>query len=211
MSIFFQSQVPEPANFTRIVDYENPNLNTEQNEAVKHCIGETVHLLHGPPGTGKTTTVCEVIVEAVRRKEKVLACGPSNIAVDNIVEGLSKRVNCVRIGNPARIIENVIERSLDFQISKNSNAWKNEIKKLQSAKKRLSKGGSREEKRAIKNEIKQLRDEIYQMQEQIIKEIVNDADVICCTNVGAADRVFRRYLPKRVFDLVVIDECGQSL
>lgn len=49
------------------------------------------------------------------------------------------------------------------------------------------------------------------MQEQVIKEILSDTDVICCTNVGAADRVFRRYLPKRVFDLVVIDECGQSL
>lgn len=49
------------------------------------------------------------------------------------------------------------------------------------------------------------------MQEQIIQEILTDTDVICCTNVGAADRIFRRYLPKRVFDLVVIDECGQSL
>jgi len=60
--------------------------------------------LHGPPGTGKTTTVCEVIAEAVRRGEKVLACAPSNIAVDNIVEGLSGRVNCIRVGNPARMI-----------------------------------------------------------------------------------------------------------
>ena len=61
-------------------------------------------MLHGPPGTGKTTTVCELIVEAVNRKQKVLACGPSNISVDNIVEGLDGKVKCVRIGNPARMI-----------------------------------------------------------------------------------------------------------
>jgi superfamily I DNA and/or RNA helicase len=69
---------------------------------------EQIFLLHGPPGTGKTTTVCEAIVEAVKKGNKVLACGPSNISVDNIVEGLAGRVNCVRIGNPARIIESVI-------------------------------------------------------------------------------------------------------
>ena len=81
--------------------------------------------MHGPPGTGKTTTVCEVIVEAVKRGYKVLACGPSNISVDNIVEGLSGRVNCIRIGNPARIIDNVLERCLDSQIAINSGTWKN--------------------------------------------------------------------------------------
>jgi len=49
----------------------------------------------------------------VHRKEKVLACGPSNISVDNIVEGLSGQVKVIRIGNPARMIENVLERCLD--------------------------------------------------------------------------------------------------
>jgi superfamily I DNA and/or RNA helicase len=106
---------------------------------VAHCLKETVHLLHGPPGTGKTTTVCELIVEAVKRKEKVLACGPSNISVDNIVEGLSKRVNCVRVGNPARMIEGVIEHCLDYLIAQKSVAWKNEVKKLQNARKRMGK------------------------------------------------------------------------
>jgi superfamily I DNA and/or RNA helicase len=108
LDIFFQSYPPSSGNYTQKMDYESKKLNEEQNLAVAHCLKETVHLLHGPPGTGKTTTVCELIIEAVKRKEKVLACGPSNIAVDNIVEGLSRRVNCVRIGNPARMIENVI-------------------------------------------------------------------------------------------------------
>lgn len=82
-------------------------------------------MIHGPPGTGKTTTVCQLIVEAVKKGEKVLACAPSNIAVDNIVEGISKRVNAVRIGNPARMIPEVIERCLDFLIGKGESLWKN--------------------------------------------------------------------------------------
>lgn len=85
LGIFFQPHPPSAGKYTRKLDYENKKLNQEQNEAVAHCLKETVHLLHGPPGTGKTTTVCELIVEAVKKKEKVLACGPSNIAVDNIV------------------------------------------------------------------------------------------------------------------------------
>jgi len=98
----------------------------------------------------------------------VLACGPSNISVDNIVEGLFGRVNCIRIGNPARIIENVLERCLDSQIAANSGNWKNEVKKLQSTRKRLSKGGTKQERKALYGEIKQIRDEIYRLQEQVI-------------------------------------------
>ena len=88
-----------------------------QNLAISNGLVQKCHLIHGPPGTGKTTTVCELIVEAVSRGQKVLACAPSNIAVDNIVEGICNRVNCVRVGNPARVINSIIERCLDFLIS----------------------------------------------------------------------------------------------
>lgn len=66
-----------------------------------------------------------------------MACAPSNIAVDNIVEGISHRVNCVRVGNPARIINSIIERCLDFIISKSEGQWKTEEKKLNAAQKKL--------------------------------------------------------------------------
>lgn len=74
---------------------------------------------------------------------KILACGPSNIAVDNIVEGVAGRVECTRIGNPARIIDSVLERCLDYQIASRSYSWKNEVKKLQALRKRLGKGGTK--------------------------------------------------------------------
>jgi ATP-dependent RNA/DNA helicase IGHMBP2 len=100
---------------------------------------------------------------------------------------------------------------LDYQIAAHSSVWKGELKKLQAVKKRLTRGGTKEERKALRGEAKQLKQEISRLQEQVIEEILGDAQVLCCTNVGAADRVFRRYLPNRVFDLVVIDECGQAL
>lgn len=62
LNIFFQLHPPSSSHYSNKFDYENKKLNEEQNLAVAHCLKERVHLLHGPPGTGKTTTVCELIV-----------------------------------------------------------------------------------------------------------------------------------------------------
>jgi ATP-dependent RNA/DNA helicase IGHMBP2 len=74
-------------------------------------------VIHGPPGTGKTTTVVELIVQCVRLGQKVLACAPSNIAVDNLVERLAvAKVKVVRIGHPARLLESVQQLSLEARL-----------------------------------------------------------------------------------------------
>lgn len=77
-------------------------------------------MIHGPPGTGKTTTVVEFILQAVRvQKAKVMACAPSNIAVDNIIERLhisNPKLKIVRIGHPARLLESVQKHCLDALI-----------------------------------------------------------------------------------------------
>ncbi len=99
-------------------------MNLEQIKAIKMGLKDQVHLIHGPPGTGKTTTVCELIVQAVKKGEKVLACAPSNIAVDNIVESIGNKVKCVRIGNPARVIESILSHCLDSLITSQTNMWK---------------------------------------------------------------------------------------
>ena len=92
--------------------YYNSGLNESQRDAIFKCLASTdVSMIHGPPGTGKTTTVVEFILQAVDiHKTKVLACAPSNIAVDNMVERLfisNPKLKIVRIGHPARLLDTV--------------------------------------------------------------------------------------------------------
>ncbi len=79
-------------------------------------------MIHGPPGTGKTTTVVEYIIQTcVLQKSKVMACAPSNIAVDNIIERLHEadpRLKIVRIGHPARLLASVQKHCLDALITR---------------------------------------------------------------------------------------------
>src|SRR5207248_2095493 len=84
----------------------DPALNDAQQEAVRFALAaQDVAIIHGPPGTGKTTAVVELIRQAVRRGDKVLACAPSNLAVDNMLERLvADGENAVRLGHPARVL-----------------------------------------------------------------------------------------------------------
>lgn len=97
----------------------NGNLNEYQIEAVRRALGsEPLFLIHGPPGTGKTTTLVEVIEQLVKnKKEQVLATADSNTAVDNLMERLIKRgIDVVRIGHPARVSKELIEHTLDYKV-----------------------------------------------------------------------------------------------
>ena len=114
-------KAPEESSASEINDWFNQDLNESQKEAVRYCMGsDQFHLIHGPPGTGKTTTAIEVIRQAVSNGQKVLATAASNTAVDNILEFLLEQgVKAVRVGHPARVTERLKTHTLDSLIEQN--------------------------------------------------------------------------------------------
>ncbi|CAN6454155.1 unnamed protein product [Victoria cruziana] len=115
--VLFGERPPKVTKMAATFSLFNSSLDHSQRDAIAKALSsQNVFLLHGPPGTGKTTTVVEIILQEVKRGSKILACAASNIAVDNIVERLScHRIKLVRLGHPARLLPQVLESALDAQ------------------------------------------------------------------------------------------------
>ena len=208
----------------------NSNLDASQFEAISFALNSgdrPISLIHGPPGTGKTTTVAELIQQAVHMyKFKVLVTAPSNVAVDNVLERLVvnqstsatkrlkrktlQRLKAVRLGHPARMKASILPYSLESLVQ---NADGTEIvsdvrDELQSFLRILTNPKSRgADKRVAYREVKALRKEVRSREEKVVKDLVSEAQVILATNVGAASSILKDVM----FDLVVIDEAAQSL
>lgn len=164
-------------------------------------------LIHGPPGTGKTTTVVEFILQTVAlQKSKVMACAPSNVAVDNIIERLHKqspKLKIVRIGHPARLLASVQQFCLDALLcsSKDYADQTHSIKKdIQKLNMKLPKTEKKSEKLAMFKEFKLLRKDLRQIESQFINQIFAQADVICCTLTSAADKTLRGFIHHKLND-----------
>ncbi len=129
---------PEEAAKAEVEEWFNKELNESQKEAVQKSIGaKDFHLIHGPPGTGKTTTAIEVIEQAVANGQKVLATAASNIAVDNMLDFLLDRgVKAVRVGHPARVTPQLKEHTLDSLIEQNEQYQKSEELRTQAFEKK---------------------------------------------------------------------------
>lgn len=199
----------DPPKSTRDLDSEE--LNESQLEAVRFALASPdVALIHGPPGTGKTTAVVEFICQAVERREKVLACAPSNVAVDNMAERLARRQKrIVRIGHPARLLPEVVRHSLDALIdASGQNRVARDLRRdLEGRQRRMGKAHSREDRRQLRGEIRSLRSELVALEKRTIRDIISSADVVFATTTGCADSNLRDL----EFDLVVIDEAAQAL
>uniref|UniRef100_A0A8C1LG00 Immunoglobulin mu DNA binding protein 2 n=1 Tax=Cyprinus carpio TaxID=7962 RepID=A0A8C1LG00_CYPCA len=193
----------------------NTGLDNSQKEAVTFAISQKdVAIIHGPPGTGKTTTVVEVVLQAVKQKQKVLCCAPSNVAVDNLVERLAKsKVKVLRLGHPARLLESIQKHSLDAVLahSDNTNIISDIRKDMDKAFNEMKKARDKGQRSNLRLEIKELRRELRTREELAITQILKRADVILATNTGASDDGPLKHLPTDHFDLVVIDECAQAL
>ncbi|KAJ8048856.1 DNA-binding protein SMUBP-2 [Holothuria leucospilota] len=194
----------------------NQNLDESQREAVVFALQQReIVVIHGPPGTGKTTTVVEVILQAVKQGQKVVACAPSNVAVDNLVERLasSKGIQVVRIGHPARLLPQIQKFSLDAQLAASDagRLLQDVRREIDETLGRASKSKQKEERRSTWNELKYLRKELKEREQQALKMVLTQADVVLATNTSIADDGPAHLLPEDHFDLVVIDECAQAV
>lgn len=197
------------------LDIFNERLNPFQVEAVRKCFSTPdVALIHGPPGTGKTTVLIEVIRQAVRAGKRVLASAPSNIAVDNMVEKLIPfNMRMVRIGHPARVMEALHHVTLAAQ--QDEHDGQKEIRKMDDERHRLinqlrrknarGTGLPYQERREMENQIESLWKSARDHEFAIRRQIVQSAQVVLSTHGGVGAPLARER-----FDLIVMDEASQA-
>lgn len=203
--------------------FYHKNLNESQIDAIEFCLqSNELALIHGPPGTGKTTTVVELILQAVNLGKKILVVAPSNIAVDNIAEKLISFKSEIdfelcRIGHPARMLESIISISLDKKVESSPfmKSQKDSKKKFEKLRKELAniKKYEKEKRKDLKAEMKMVREDIKGAWRNSVFEVYSKSKVILATCVGAADFYLRESISRtnqEVFDMVVIDECAQA-
>ncbi|QDS92032.1 ATP-dependent RecD-like DNA helicase [Roseimaritima multifibrata] len=189
------------------------DLNPPQEDAVRFAMAaRDVAILHGPPGTGKTTTLAEIIYQAVQRGDTVLACAPSNTAVDNLLERLVGMLpNVLRVGHPARVFEALRGHTLDELVENDPTTGvirdlRREVQELVRAGNKGYRGKQgRNRKGALFAEAGQLRGQIRSLEKSVIRSVLDTADVICTTTTIDDD-----LLGERWFDLVVVDEACQA-
>lgn len=212
----------------------NPSLNEFQRKAVRQALAaRDVALIHGPPGTGKTTVLVEIIRQAVAagppvnshsltragpvrggRGARVLASAPSNIAVDNLLEKLlAANVRVVRLGHPARILEALRHATLAAQIAEHSDQTL--IRDLDHQRERLIKQRRRygerghgltwADRKHYQEEIGALWRQARDIEKHISRQILSGAEVILATHGGIAKPIL-----SKPFDLLILDEASQA-
>ena len=182
-----------------------PWLNASQQQAVNEVLrAKDVAVVHGPPGTGKTTTLVEAIYETLRRESQVLVCAQSNMAVDWIAEKLVDRgVNVLRIGNPTR----VNDKMLSFTYERRFEAHP-DYPQLWSIRKAIRElRGERRRSDAWHQKMDRLKSRATEIELRIRASLFGEARVIACTLTGAANRV----LEGEKFSTLFIDEAAQAL
>ncbi|KAF2759120.1 DNA helicase [Pseudovirgaria hyperparasitica] len=192
-------------------EWIDPSLNDSQKDAIRFALAaKEVALIHGPPGTGKTHTLIELILQMLKRNQRVLVCGPSNISVDNIVDRLAPHKQpIVRLGHPARLLPSVLNHSLEI-LTKTSDAAgivQDVRRELDAKQASIRKTRSGKERRAIYGEMKELRKEYRERERGCVAELIRGSRVVLATLHGAGGF----HLKNERFDCVVIDEASQAL
>lgn len=199
------------------IEFENENLNQSQQKAVIGIVqNENLAIVHGPPGTGKTTTLIESIVQLVKQGKRILVTASSNTAVDNIAKGLLlKELNILRVGNTLKVDDAIfpftpegkLQDAKELKEIKKLKIRAEEMRKLSYQYKRSFGKAEREQRNALIKEVRRLRKEIREVRDYFDEKLFDKADVILGTPIG-----LKNFLPENsIFDVLVIDEAGQMI
>lgn len=205
------SDLNDPSNPLYKLQWNDPCLNNSQKEAVRFALASReIALIHGPPGTGKTHTVIELILQMLQQKLRLLVCGPSNISVDNIVERLaSHKVPMIRLGHPARLLPSVLNHSLDVltRTSEAAALVQDIRKEMDDKQSSIRKTRNAKERRQIYDDLRELRKEFREREKGCVDNLIRGSSVVLATLHGAGGF----HLKGQEFDVVIVDEASQAL
>ena len=201
--LFYSSQKAETFTFAPL---SFPFLNVSQERAVNEVLrAKDVAVVHGPPGTGKTTTLVEAIYETLRRENQVLVCAQSNMAVDWISENLVDRgINVLRIGNPTKVNDKMLSFTYERRFESHPDypqlwAIRKSIRQLRANRKRGD--------HSFHQKLERLKERETELELRIRNQLFREARVIASTLVGSANRL----LDGMKFGTLFIDEAAQAL
>lgn len=192
-------------------------LNNSQNKAIRHILSANdVAVVHGPPGTGKTTTIVHAIRLVLQSEKQILVCAPTNTAVDLITEKLIEQgVNVLRVGHPARVSEDLLKATIDGQIQNHINykdiksLRKNaeEYFKMAGKYKRVFGKDDAKQRALYYTEARNCIKESRLLEDYIVNSLFEQAQVICCTPVASTNKA----LANKRFNTLFFDEASQAL
>lgn len=199
------------------ITFRNQRLNQSQQQAVQAILQtEQITIVHGPPGTGKTTTLIEAIIQLINNGEKVLVSAPSNTAVDNIAKGLiQQNVKLLRVGNASKADEAIFSHTPEGYLA-NSKQQKEikqlrikaeEFRKMALKYKRSFGKAEREQRQLLFKEVKVIRQEIKKIQAYNEEKLFEEAQVVAGTPIG----IYDAGIDHLHFSTLVLDEAGQCI
>ncbi len=205
----FRPLAPAPAGLT---------LNDPQQEALRYALAaEDVAIIHGPPGTGKTTTLAQVVKQVVAAEGQVLVCASSNAAVDLLADKLTEQeLTVLRLGHPARVNEDNLPYTVDGRMAshpsykelKQLRRKAEEMRSMAFKYKRNFGSSERQQRRLLLREASNMKAQAEQLEYYLMYDIFAKTQVFCCTMVGA---VGNPLLQEMRFKTLFIDEAGQAL
>ncbi len=184
-----------------------PWLNPTQEQAVNNVLrAKDVAIVHGPPGTGKTTTLVEAIYETLRRENQVLVCAQSNMAVDWISERLVDRgVNVLRIGNPVKVNDKMLSFTYERRFADHPDYP--QLWSIREAIRKLRQNRNRRRDDGYHQKMERLKSRATELEVRINAQLFGEARVIASTLTGSANRL----LAGQKFGTLFIDEAAQAL